>query len=38
MKTSESQKKASRKWNANNLDRIYITVRKGQKDIIQEIA
>ena len=38
MKTSESQKKASRKWNENNLDRIYITVKKGQKEIIKEIA
>lgn len=38
MTTSEAQIKASRKWNENNLDRIYITVKKGQKDIIKEIA
>lgn len=38
MATSDAQMKASRKWNENNLDRIYITVKKGQKDIIKEIA
>jgi predicted HicB family RNase H-like nuclease len=38
MKTSKAQIKANRKWNENNLDRIYITVKKGQKEIIKEIA
>lgn len=36
--TSESQKKASRKWNDNNLERLYVTVKKGQKDQIKQIA
>lgn len=35
---SESQKKASRKWNDNNLERLYVTVKKGQKDLIKQMA
>lgn len=35
---SESQRKASRKWNDNNLERLYVTVKKGQKDIIKQVA
>ena len=38
MKTPEYKLKANRKWNENNLDRLYITMRKGQKEIIKEIA
>lgn len=35
---SDAQKKATAKWNKENLDRIQIVVRKGQKKIIQELA
>ena len=28
---SEARTRASRKWNEKNLDRIYITVKKGEK-------
>lgn len=38
MTTTKAQQKASRKWNENNLDRVYITVKKGQKKIIENIA
>ena len=38
MKTPEYKLKANRKWNENNLDRLYITVKKGQKEVIKEIA
>lgn len=38
MSVSEAQKKASRKWNEGNLERIYITVKKGQKDRIRQAA
>lgn len=38
MPTSKAQQKANRKWNENNLDRLYVTVPKGQKDIIKSIA
>lgn len=38
MTLSDSQKKATAKWNKNNLDRIQIVVKKGQKDIIKELA
>lgn len=36
--TTKAQQKATRKWNENNLDRLYINVPKGQKDIIKAIA
>ena len=32
MAYSESQKRASRKYNESNYDRLYITVPKGKKD------
>ena len=35
---SESQKRASRKFNENAYDRLYITIPKGQKDQIRQIA
>ena len=38
MPVSKAKQKANRKWNENNLDRIYITVKKGQKEILKEIA
>lgn len=38
MAATKAQQKASRKWNENNLDRVYITVKKGQKKIIEKIA
>ena len=38
MPTSKAQQKANRKWNENNLDRLYIFVPKGQKEIIKMIA
>lgn len=38
MPISKAQQKANRKWNENNLDRLYVTVPKGQKDIIKSIA
>lgn len=38
MPTSKAQQKANRKWNEKNLDRLYITVSKGQKDVIKSIA
>ena len=38
MPVSESQKKATRKWNESNLDRIYLVMRKGEKDKIKSSA
>lgn len=38
MTYSEAQKRASRKYNANNYDRLYITVGKGKKEKIREKA
>ena len=35
---SESQKKATIKWMADNYDRIYLTVPKGMKQRINEAA
>ena len=35
---SESKKKANRKWNDNNLERLYVTVRKGEKETIKQAA
>lgn len=36
--TTKAQQKATRKWNENNLDRLYINVPKGQKQILKSIA
>jgi uncharacterized protein (DUF1778 family) len=36
--TTKAQQKANRKWNENNLERIYLTVKKGQKSIIENAA
>ena len=38
MPTSKARQKANRKWNENNLERIYVTVKKGQKSIIENAA
>ena len=38
MPVSKAQQQSHRKWNESNLDRLYITVPKGQKDIIKTIA
>ena len=36
--TTKAQQKASRKWNENNLDRLYVNVPKGQKEVIRAMA
>lgn len=38
MPYTEAQKKASRKYNEKNYDRLYITVGKGKKEIIRKKA
>lgn len=38
MITSKAQIKANRKWNEENLDRIYLTVKKGNKEVIKQHA
>lgn len=38
MAYTEAQKRASRKYNENNYDRLYITVEKGKKEIIKKKA
>lgn len=38
MTVSKAKQKANRKWNENNLERIYVTVKKGQKSIIENAA
>lgn len=38
MPISKSRQKANRKWNDNNLERLYVTVRTGQKDKIKSEA
>lgn len=38
MAYSEAQKRASRKYNEKNYDRLYITIEKGKKDKIKEKA
>ena len=38
MPYSVAQKEASRKYNENNYDRLYITVAKGKKEVIKERA
>lgn len=38
MAYTEAQKRASRKYNENNYDRLYITIAKGKKEKIKERA
>ena len=38
MTTTKAQQKANRKWNENNLERLYVTVKKGQKSVIEQAA
>ena len=38
MAYSEAQKRASRKYNENNYDRLYITIEKGKKELIKDKA
>lgn len=38
MTVSKAKQKANRKWNENNLERLYVTVKKGQKAIIEDYA
>ena len=38
MPVSKAKQKSNRKWNENNLDRLYIFVPKGQKEIIRAMA
>lgn len=38
MTVSKAKQKANRKWNENNLERLYVTVKKGQKAIIEHYA
>lgn len=38
MTLSEAQKRANLKWNKDNIDRIQLVVRKGQKQKIKELA
>lgn len=38
MTVSKAKQKANRKWNENNLERLYVTVKKGQKAIIENYA
>lgn len=35
---SEAQKRATMKWDAENYDRVYLTVPKGMKQEIDEFA
>ena len=38
MAYSEAQKRATMKWDKENYDRVYLTVPKGMKQRIDEIA
>lgn len=38
MAYSESQKRATMKWDKENYDRVYLTVPKGMKQEIDEVA
>lgn len=38
MPVSKAKQKSNRKWNENNLDRLYVFVPKGQKEIIRAMA
>ena len=35
---TEARTRANRKWNEANLDRLAITVKKGQRDVIKAAA
>lgn len=37
-KTSDAKLRANKKWQDKNLDRITVSMKKGQKDIIKNIA
>ena len=38
MAYSEAQKRATMKWDKENYDRVYLTVPKGMKQEIDEVA
>lgn len=38
MAYSEAQKRATMKWDKKNYDRVYLTVPKGMKQEIEEVA
>lgn len=38
MKSTEAQKRASQKWNADKVDRLTIRVKKGMRDTLQAHA
>ena len=38
MPVSKAKQISNRKWNENNLDRLYIFVPKGQKKVIRAMA
>lgn len=38
MPYSEAQKRATMKWDKENYDRVYLTVPKGMKQEIDEVA
>ena len=38
MAVSKARQKSNRKWNENNLDRLYVFVPKGQKEVIRAMA
>ena len=38
MAYSEAQKRATMKWDKENYDRVYLTVPKGMKQEIEEVA
>lgn len=37
-KYTEAQNKASQKWQKDNMDRVYLKVRKGKKEAYQELC
>lgn len=38
MATTKAQQNANRKWNESNLERLYVTVKKGEKEKIKNAA
>ena len=38
MPSTEAQKRAAMKYNMNKVERVYIRIPKGQKDVIKEHA
>lgn len=38
MSLSEAQRRANEKWNKENIDRIQLVVRRGQKQAIKSLA